>query len=72
MNEHEMKGNWKQFKGKVRRQWGKLTDDDIDRIEGNREILIGRLQERYGKRKGEVEREVDEWFDSLAERPAAR
>lgn len=72
MNAQELKGNWKQFKGKVRRQWGKLTDDDLDRIAGNRDILIGRIQERYGKRKAEVEEEVDEWFDSLAERPAAR
>lgn len=61
MNEDQVKGNWKQFKGKVQQKWGQLTDDDFDVIEGNRKELAGRIQERYGKSKEEAEREVDEW-----------
>lgn len=61
MNENTLEGNWKQAKGKVREQWGKLTDDDLDVINGKREQLVGKIQERYGKARDEVEREVDEW-----------
>lgn len=67
MNWQEIEGNWKQIKGKARKEWGKLTDDDLDRIEGNREELVGALQERYGKSREAVDREVGQWFDSLAE-----
>jgi len=61
MNENTLEGNWKQAKGKVREQWGKLTDDDLDVINGKREQLVGKIQERYGKARDEVEREVSEW-----------
>lgn len=61
MNKEELKGKWNQLKGEVKKQWGKLTDDDLDRIEGNRDILIGKIQERYGKSKEEAEREVDKY-----------
>lgn len=57
----QIKGNWMQFTGKVKQQWGKLTDDDIAVIEGKREELVGRLQERYGYAKEQAEREIDEW-----------
>ncbi len=61
MNKEEMKGKWNQLKGEVKKQWGKLTDDDLARIEGNRDILVGKIQELYGKTKEEAEREVDEY-----------
>lgn len=61
MNKEQMKGKWNQLKGEVKKQWGKLTDDDLDRIEGNRDILVGKIQERYGKTKEEAEREVDKY-----------
>ncbi len=48
MNRDTLKGQWMQLKGKVRQQWGKLTDDEIDQMQGNAEMLIGKLQERYG------------------------
>ena len=48
MNEDTIKGNWKQFKGNLKEQWGKLTDDDFDVIDGRREQLLGKLQERQG------------------------
>ena len=62
MNEDQIKGQWKQLKGKVREQWGKLTDDEIDQIAGRRDQLIGKVQERYGVRKEEAERQVKEFF----------
>ena len=62
MNEDTLKGQWTQIKGRVREQWGKLTDDDIARIEGKSEQLVGRLQERYGWAKEDAQREVDNWM----------
>lgn len=66
MNWDRVEGNWKQFQGKARTQWGKLTDDDMDRIQGNRERLIGKVQEAYGIGKEEAERQVDEWNRHLS------
>ena len=60
MNKDEVGGNWKQFKGKVK-QWGKLTDDDMTVIEGKRDQLVGKIQERYGYQKDQAEKEVDSW-----------
>lgn len=65
MNRHEVEGNWKQLKGHAKEKWGELTDDDLDKIEGRREVLVGKLQERYGKAREAVEDEVDDWFDAL-------
>ncbi len=62
MNSDVLKGKWLQLKGEVRRQWGKLTDDDIDQIEGNSEKMVGKLQERYGWAKDEAEREFDDFL----------
>ena len=61
MNRDRAEGNWKEFKGKVKEQWGKLTDDDMTVIEGNRDQLAGRLQQRYGIAKEEAERQVNEF-----------
>ena len=54
-------GNWKQFKGEIRSQWGRLTDDELEQIAGERDKLIGRIQERYGITKDEASRQLDEW-----------
>ena len=62
MNWDQIEGNWVKAKGKVRQQWGKLTDDDIMRINGKRQELTGRLQERYGYAKEQAEREIDDWM----------
>jgi len=64
MNWDRVEGEWKQWKGKVQQQWGKLTNDDLDVIEGNREELAGRLQQRYGYAKDQAEREIDSWISS--------
>lgn len=61
MNEDRMQGNWNQVKGKVKEQWGKLTDDDLDVIAGKRDQLYGRIQERHGLARDEAEREVKEF-----------
>ena len=54
-------GNWKQFSGDVRKQWGKLTDDDLNQVRGEREKLVGRIQERYGIAKSEAQHQLDEF-----------
>ncbi|NYS32012.1 MULTISPECIES: CsbD family protein [unclassified Pantoea] len=64
MNEDRISGNWKQFKGKVKEKWGDLTDDDMTMVEGKRDQLVGKIQERYGYEKDRAEKEVKEWEDS--------
>lgn len=61
MNEPWLKGKWNEFRGKVREQWGDLTDDDLDRVKGQRDQLVGRIQQRYGKARDEAERELAAW-----------
>jgi uncharacterized protein YjbJ (UPF0337 family) len=65
MDWNRVEGNWKQFKGQVKEQWGKLTDDDLDQINGRRDQLEGKLQERYGYAKDRVRSDVDNWVDNL-------
>ncbi len=64
MNTDQMTGQWKQMKGAAKQQWGKLTDDDLEVIDGQRETLIGKLQERYGIAKEEAQKRADEWLKS--------
>lgn len=66
MNWDVIQGKWKQIKGDAKIQWGKLTDDDLDRAEGNRDKLVGVIQERYGLAKDEAEKEVDSFYDKHA------
>ncbi len=61
MNWDIVEGNWKQFKGKAKTQWGKLTDDQIDVIAGKRDQLAGKLQESYGITKDEAEKQIKEF-----------
>lgn len=65
MNWDMVQGSWKQFKGKVKTKWAKLTDDDMDAIDGKREELVGRLQQRYGMKKDEAEKELDRWIQKM-------
>ena len=62
MNGDQSEGKWKEYKGKAKQQWGKLTDDDLDKIAGKREEIAGLVQQRYGKSKEEAERAVDDWL----------
>lgn len=61
MNWDRVEGNWKQIKGTVKAQWGKLTDDELDVIAGRRDELAGKIQERYGIAKDEAERQLKDW-----------
>ena len=61
----QIAGQWKQMRGRVRTQWGKLTDDDLEQIAGRRDMLAGKLQERYGIEKEEANKQVDRWADNL-------
>lgn len=61
MNEDRIKGNWKQFTGKVKEQWGKLTDDDLDVIAGKRDQMLGKLQERQGLARDAAEDQLRNW-----------
>lgn len=69
MNRDILKGQWMQVKGKVRQQWGKLTDDDLDVIQGNADLLIGKIQEYYGREREQAERELDRWLKKQREHP---
>jgi len=62
MNWDFVQGNWKQVSGKVKQQWGKLTDDDLAKIAGRREELEGKLQERYGLSKDEIKKQLDDFM----------
>jgi uncharacterized protein YjbJ (UPF0337 family) len=64
MNSDQMAGKWKQAKGAAKEQWGKLTDDDLDVIAGQRDKLIGKLQERYGYAREDAQKRADEWLKS--------
>ena len=69
MNADVIKGKWHQLKGEAKSRWGKLTDDDLDRVAGDSEKLIGRVQERYGCARDHAEREVEDFFDRQERRP---
>jgi uncharacterized protein YjbJ (UPF0337 family) len=65
MDWNRVEGNWKEVKGKVKEKWAKLTDDDLAAIDGRRDQLEGRLQQRYGYAKDQARKDVDTWFSSL-------
>jgi uncharacterized protein YjbJ (UPF0337 family) len=64
MNEDILKGQWSQLKGRVRQEWGRFTNDDVARIDGDREILLGRLQELYGRTREEAEEELVQFLSA--------
>ncbi|HET9948618.1 MAG TPA: hypothetical protein VFQ22_06835 [Longimicrobiales bacterium] len=71
MNRQQLRRSWPQIRDRAREQWGELTDEDLDQIGGVRQVLIGRIQERYGKDLATAEEEVDSWLDSLEESTTA-
>jgi uncharacterized protein YjbJ (UPF0337 family) len=64
MNEDILKGKWMQFRGDIKKAWGRLTDDELDQIDGERDKLVGKIQERYGYSREEAEREVDRFVST--------
>ncbi len=65
MNWDQVAGQWKQFEGKIRAMWGKLTDDDLKVVAGRKEAFVGRIQERYGIAKTDAEKQLDQWLAKL-------
>lgn len=65
MDWDRVEGNWKQVKGMIKEQWGRLTDDDLDEIAGRRDQLEGKIQERYGIEKDRVRQDIDDWYSQL-------
>ena len=61
MNSDQFQGKWKQLKGKVKEKWGKLTDDDLEMINGQQDQLVGKIQERYGITKEEAAKQLNDW-----------
>ncbi|MBV8553505.1 MAG: CsbD family protein [Acidobacteriaceae bacterium] len=66
MNADQFEGKWKQLKGAVKQRWGKLTDDDLTKLSGKKDELVGRIQERYGITREQAEKEADEWAAATA------
>lgn len=64
MNEQLLKGRWNEVKGKVKEKWGRLTNDELDQIDGNTDQLIGALQQRYGLAQEEARKELNAWMKS--------
>tara|TARA_B100000676_G_scaffold307031_1_gene364541 strand:- start:740 stop:973 length:234 start_codon:yes stop_codon:yes gene_type:complete len=65
MNWNTIEGRWKELKGNIKEQWGELTDDEIDQAEGKRDILLGKLQAKYGIAREEAEKQLDSWAEKL-------
>jgi uncharacterized protein YjbJ (UPF0337 family) len=65
MNWDQIKGEWKEAKGKLRSKWAKLTDDDLENIAGKKDVLVGRLQQRYGWKKEQAEKDVDDYLKTV-------
>ena len=65
INDDQIAGKWKKVKGNIKEQWGKLTDDDLNEAEGKADILVGKIQEKYGKTKAQANAEVNKFFDRI-------
>ena len=65
MDTDQIKGNWKQIKGDIKKEWSQLTDDDLGEAEGHRDYLIGKVQERYGIAKDEARKQVEDFERKL-------
>jgi len=68
MNDDIIKGKWKEIKGQVRQQWGKLTDDDVSKMQGSYEELSGHLQKTYGLKNDEANKQIDTFIDKFKDR----
>lgn len=66
-NWDQIAGKWKQVRGEAKKKWGKLTDDELMQTNGNRDILAGKTQEKYGITREEAHKQIDEWADKLKE-----
>ena len=69
MNRDVLEGKWMQLKGNIKQQWGRLTDDELDQINGRYEELVGKIQERYGYSREEAANELDTFLNQYDDRP---
>jgi uncharacterized protein YjbJ (UPF0337 family) len=67
MNWERVEGNWKDFQGKMLQQWSKLTNDDLNQVKGRRDMLLGKLQERYGLAREAAERQIEDWMRNVGD-----
>jgi uncharacterized protein YjbJ (UPF0337 family) len=65
MSWNRIEGNWKQFKGKIKETWGELTDDELDQIAGKRDVLLGKIQEKYGIAQDEPDKRIKDFEKTL-------
>lgn len=65
MNEDILKGKWKQFQGEVQKEWGKLTDNDVDQVKGEIKMLVGKIQEKYGTNIDEAKKQIDDFLEKV-------
>lgn len=72
MNAEQLKWKWMQFKGELKQKWGRFTDDDLQQIAGSYEKFVGKVQERYGDKKGELMKWADQWHEKSALKPAGK
>lgn len=72
MNWEQIEGQWKQLKGHARSTWAKLTDDDMRNLVGKKDVLVGKIQQRYGIRKEDAEKQVDDWVAKLPAKPEVK
>ena len=63
MNKEQLKGSWNEIKGKIKTKWGRLTDDELGEIDGQKDILLGKLQQHYGYAKERAEKELEEFIN---------
>jgi len=62
MNRDILKGQWKQLQGRIRQRWGRFTEDDLSLIAGDRDVLTGKIQEYYGRSRGQAEYDLEDWL----------
>jgi uncharacterized protein YjbJ (UPF0337 family) len=62
MSNDILRGQWKQLRGRVRQRWGRLTDDDLAQIQGDRDVLMGKIQEYYGRSREQAEYDLEDWL----------
>jgi uncharacterized protein YjbJ (UPF0337 family) len=68
MNWTQLEGKWTQLKAEAKTQWGKLTEDDLTYVNGHREKLVGKLEERYGLLRDRAQKDVDDWFAKIGQK----
>ena len=66
MNWDQVEGKWKQFTGSAKERWGKFTDDDMQTLNGKKDNLVGKIQERYGIAREEAEKQAEAWSSALS------